>query len=195
MKTFFSLIALFTFTTTAFAEKEICHFSIEKDSHKVTWTGFKTEKKVGVDGSFDKVILHFSKNSFTTLESLINGTSFEIDASTVNSKNPERDGKLKNLFFGKMKTPKITGNVLSVDAATTTAQVSINLNKVKQTIPMTYVVNEGRITLTGSIEMLKWKLDDSYKAISEACKVLHSGKTWTDVNIKIDAKLDESCKK
>lgn len=31
-------------------------------------------------------------------------------------------------------------------------------------------------------------------ALNEACKALHEDKTWADVDLKLDAKFDVSCK-
>jgi polyisoprenoid-binding protein YceI len=176
------------------ASTEICLFSIDSSSTKLTWTAFKTPKKIGVDGSFDKVQLMFSKENYADLDELLKGSTFEIDALTVNTKNPDRDKKIKKFFFEKMKNKDIKGKVISLEPASKVAMVELSMNGVTNKVPFNYEENGELLQLKAAIDVLTWKLDKSLNAIHEACKTLHMGKTWSDVNLKIEAKLVKTCK-
>src|SRR5690554_2945263 len=79
--------------------------------HKLTWTAFKTPDKVGVEGTFDKIELTGTKDSGDILKD-IEGATFNITTSSVNSADPWKNEKLKD-GFSALLTAIITEKFVS----------------------------------------------------------------------------------
>jgi hypothetical protein len=41
--------------------------------------------------------------------------------------------------------------------------------------------------------VLEFALNDQFNALHKACKTLHEGKTWTDVEISVTADFTKEC--
>lgn len=168
-----------------------CQFELNKKDTALNWTAFKTPKKVGVKAKFDSFEIKSSDNS--SIENAIKSANFTVDSRTVNSGNPARDQKIVTFFFTKSDKPiQIQGKVVALkkDVAT----VKLTFNGVEKDIEMKVAQKENAATLSGKIDVLDFSLDPQLKAINEACKALHEGKTWSDVEIELDAKFTKTCK-
>ncbi len=168
-----------TAVTTAAEQKSDLDYTLE-------WTAFKTPEKVGVKGTFDKIELTGVKADATTLiESLI-GAQFTVETPTVNSKDPLRDDKLKAGFFAKM-AGNITGSFVAFNDGKAT--VKLVMNGVSKEKTFTYEATETSVKIKGSIDMITdFNANAAFDSIHELCKDLHSGKTWTDVDIAVEIK-------
>lgn len=170
-------------------------YQLKPNSAKITWTAFKTPKKVGVNGSFDEVLWDFKNTPHKSATAnqwvtVVEGAAFKIKSMSVNSGNKERDAKLVQYFFNKMTSTEISGQVLKVDHHKNKVQVELNLNGIKKVITFDVQFSAPKLVMTSSIDVLDFKLKDSLAAIHEACKTLHEGKTWSDVNLKVEAELE-----
>lgn len=185
-----SLVAgLISFNSSA----EICSNSLDQAKTKVGFEAFKTFKKLGVKVNFDKTTIKTKSETAEKILDLVNGAEFEVDSTTVNSANPTRDEKLKNFFFQHGKKPlKITGKVLEIKDDF--LLVEFLIGKVKKTIPLKYTLNNTDFEAKGTIDMLDFKLNSNLAKIHEACKDLHEGKTWNDVNVTVNASFVKTCK-
>ncbi len=153
--------------------------------YSLEWTAFKTPKKVGVKGTFDKMELTDVKEAATLLESL-EGSKFTVETPTVNSKDPLRDDKLKAGFFAKM-----AGNITGSFGAFKDGKVavSITMNGVTKEKVFAYESTESSVKINGSIDMIAdFTANAAFDSIHELCKDLHEGKTWTDVDIAVEIK-------
>ena len=175
-----------------------CEYSTQNSTSKVTWTAFKTPKKVGVGAAFDTVMV--TGMTHEKLENFILGLQFTIDASSVNTKNKARDGKIyKNFFKPMVSGDLIRGFVTNVKEKTPTSgtlDFQLWLNGVSKTETLTYTFDKTSRSLSaeGSIDVLNYSMSKPLKALNKACYALHKGKTWSDVNIKLDMQL-ASCAK
>ncbi len=154
-------------------------------TYTLTFTAFKTPDKIGVPGSFDKINLQNVQLKDKLSEALL-GSTFSISTASVNTKDPtgQRDPKLRTFFFEKLLKPEITGSFESFDNGK--AQVKIQMNGSEDTFEFPYTETENSLDLTGSIDMVKnFYAQDALASIAEACKDLHSDKTWSDVEIKV----------
>jgi hypothetical protein len=170
-----------------------CNFGLNLSKTKISWTAFKTPKKVGVKAGFDTFTITTDKGAnSSSIESLVQGASFEVNALSVNSKNPERDTKLKNLFFSKSATPlSISGKVVGMTK--NELEVELELNGVKKKLMMNTTIKDNLFTANGKIDVLDFSLNENLSKLNEACKVLHEGKTWSDVEITIESEFDKNC--
>ncbi|MGH1467412.1 MAG: YceI family protein [Bdellovibrionales bacterium] len=195
MKTTLALFTLLLFSSNAYSET--CLHSIKEGSEKITWTGFKYTEKTAVSGTFDKVKFKQVKDS-PSMSELLESVEFEIDTKSVNSGNPARDTTLKGSIFGFLKVPNtISGKIVS--ATQLDMAVEMTLNK-KTPMQMSLDAKDGKITSTGTLNLLEHGLKKSYDAVHVACKGLHVGKdgvskTWSTVEIKVEADYEVKCSK
>ena len=143
----------------------------------VSWEAFKTPAKVGVKGEFKKFKIIPAKQKGNISE-VLNGATFEVDSTSVHTKNKARDNKIVKNFF---KDVDIKGKVTSVKAKKFVIDMVIKGKKLK--VPMTYVIQGNTLSANGTIDVFDFLLHDNLKAINKACYALHEGKTWNDVNI------------
>lgn len=190
---FYSLLLLSTLITDIpSAAAAACKYFYNNETSKVSWVAFKTPKKLGVNVVFDKIIINPNKKSALKIEDLVIGSTFLIDTTTVNSKNPERDDKLKNFFFiSKGKPVTIEGKVLSLKE--NILEVELKINETKKIILMKTSIVGKTFSAMGSIDVIDFALSKNLGLIHEACKDLHEGKTWSDVEIKIESIFDQKC--
>lgn len=176
--------------------EETCSFSYDESSTILTWTAFKLTEKVGVDGSFDEinVIANESEDMFGVLR----GATFDIPVASVNSQDPVRDPKIRDAFFGAMdSTASITGEIISIDAAS--AKVSITMNRKTVEYDGEVSVEDETITMKTTINILDFDGQGSIDSIGVVCEEKHTGddgvnKFWEDVNIAVQTKLIKECK-
>lgn len=183
-------LILLSFILT-FTVQATCQYVAKKEATVISWTAFKTPKKVGVGGKFDSFELKFTDS--TSIEKALLTSSFTIDSKSVNTTNPARDKTIVTNFFMKDgKAVTITGKVKSLTGSA--AVLALTLNGVTKDVAMTYVNKDNKTTLNGKIDVLDFALNDNFKALHKACKALHEGKTWTDVDISVSADFTKECK-
>jgi len=167
-------------------KKEPAQFSIEQKTITIKWTGYKTTDKIAVNGQFKEISISNSKSSATAFEAL-NGAKFSIPVSSLFSDNDERDGKLKQLFFGIMEaTLSLTGTLnLSDDG---TGDIDLLMNGVQQKIPVTYIASGQLVEINGTMNLDDWNAQPALASLAKACFELHKGpdgesKTWNEVTV------------
>ncbi len=162
-------------------------FSVEPKTVTINWTGYKTTSKIPVKGEFKIVDISNIKEASTAVDAL-NGTKFSIPVSSIYSGDNERDGKLKQLFFGVMDaTVSLSGTInLNED---NTGTVDLSMNGISKEIPVTYTVKDQLVEFSGTLDILNdFKAQTALESISKACFELHKGpdgvsKTWSEVSI------------
>ncbi len=122
---------------------ESCHYSLS--SSKIEWTAYKTPKKVGVKGSFEKLEIKTKKNQSKSIEKAIQHAKFSADSTSVVTGNPDRDQKIVNFFFMKNnKAIEISGKVKSIKKEI--VEVEFNINGSKKVVPMTLAIADNSAT-------------------------------------------------
>ena len=180
-------------TTLTLGYAETCQYSIDNAKTKVGFEAFKTMKKLGVKVGFDKVEINSSIASAENIQDIIKSSEFSIDTGSLNSANPARDEKLKNLFFKDGK------NVININGKVSDVKediifVDIKIGNTTKNIPLRFSFNNNNIEAKGTIDLFDFSLNKSLANINNACKDLHEGKTWNDVNIYINATFNKNCK-
>ena len=189
-------IALSLLLTFGLAQAS-CNFA-QPTNVDVTWEAFKTPLKLGVGGHFTKVNYKSSVKSATDLNTLVAGSTVNIEVASVDSNNKGRDVKLLNDFFKQMAGPDIKAKIVSLkkdkDARKTgVATVSVTMNGVTRSVPMKYSFSNGKLSANGVIDLFDFKASKALQAINKACFDLHQGKTWSDVNIGFTMVIKASC--
>ena len=89
-------------------------YKVVDSTATVKWTAYKTTDKLPVSGVFNIVNITKSVGGKTP-QSALNNLEFSIPVSSIFSKNEERDGKLKKLFFGVMASTSLLTGTIQVD--------------------------------------------------------------------------------
>lgn len=173
-----------------------CTYAYTKDSTRVAFTAYKFTEKVGVNGKFDEFTVNLNDQAKTP-EELLKSVEFRIPISGFNTNKPERDEKIKMVFFGALaNTEEITGSVKSVEAGK--GVVSLKLNDVEKDFEMEYSFEDGVVKLSAVMQLADWNAMPAVTAINEACEELHKGtdglsKLWPEVKIVIKSTLVKNC--
>lgn len=177
---------------------EECTFMYDPASTVVGWTGFKFTEKTGVPGNFDRITVENVQNGNIPYEVLKNA-SFIIPVSSTNTKNPDRDMKIKNQFFGTMMdTETIEGKITSWEEGSGQAMLMLNLNGKEQEVEVNMMVEGEKVTLATTIDVASFNAQASVDSLNAVCKDLHTGadgvsKLWSEVDIKVETTLKKEC--
>ena len=157
----------------------------QKDlNYTLSWTAFKTPEKVGVSGSFTDIKLSGLNKEASSIEKELQGATFVVTTSSVTTKDAARDQTLVASFFSQM-----TGNISGFFGDFSKDKVLIHLTMNGKTIEkeFDYTVIENGVHITGSIDIISdFAAQSAFNSLHEACKALHEGKTWSDVDISVD---------
>lgn len=197
----FALFAISCANETTSTEENIipeitCTYAFDNDSTKVNWTAFKFTEKKGVGGTFANVnvlTIGDSDDMFNTLT----GATFTIEIGDINSKNPERDAKLKSSFFGNLNTEIISGLVKTIDS--NEATVEITMNNISKDYIGKVSVNDLTVDFKTAINLLDFEGQVAIDSLNVVCKDLHKGadgisKLWSEVDISVSTTLKKNCK-
>ena len=182
-------------TTKSASEK--CTYSVVNENSTLEWTAFKFTERKGVTGTFREINidgLESSEDPKTLIESL----SFSIPTSTVETENPERNGKISKQFFGTISTENITGEVKSL-GKNGKAVISIKMNGVSKDVTGDYSLNAGTFVFKAAIDVVDWNAGNGIAALNAMCKDLHTGtdgvsKLWSEVDLSFTTVLKKECK-
>ena len=186
-------VAVLGLTFSAFAKPQICSFDYQKEGSTLSWTAFKTPKKVGVGAKFSDFTIT-AKNAKST-DDLLASATFEINSQAIDSGDKGRDMKIAQFFFKNMlKGTKISGKVLKV--SNNVADVEMTMNGATKVISMTSKFDEAssKLIVKGALDVLEFGMKDNLAAITKACYEKHEGVTWPNVDLELSAAVKKSCK-
>ena len=169
-------------------EKQEQTFTVDANKSEVNWTAFKTTDKVPVKGKFTKLTIKNSAPGKTFADAL-NGTEFSIPVSSLFTNNPDRDHKLKTIYFGIMKNAEIHSGTIHIDTPQS-GYVDFSMNGIIEKLPFSYSANETSLQIKTIMDTNTWQAQTAIASINKACYELHKGadgvsKTWSDVAIDI----------
>lgn len=184
-------------TETTKSTSENCSYSVVNENSTLEWTAFKFTERKGVTGTFREINidgLESSEDPKTLIESL----SFSIPTATVETENPERNGKISKQFFGTISTENITGEVKSL-GKNGKAVISIKMNGVSKDVTGEYTLNAGTFVFKAAIDVVDWNAGSGIAALNAICKDLHTGtdgvsKLWSEVDLSFTTVLKKECK-
>lgn len=187
------IVAIMAFTVSALAGTQICTYELNQEGATLSWTAFKTPKKVGVKGKLTDFKVAAQKSA--TIDSLLASAMVDVNSQSVDTGDKPRDAKIMTFFFKKMlKGTSITGKVLKADQGK--AQVEFTMNGATKTVDMAskYDKKAGTLTLTGKLDVLEFGMKSNLESLTKACFEKHEGVTWPDVELEFIAKVSSSCK-
>ncbi|TGL56315.1 YceI family protein [Leptospira ognonensis] len=194
----FALLLSFFLLGNSLAAEEKCEYDYDSSKTTLEWTAFKFTEKTGVKGSIQKVDVKKTKRSSSVIETLKN-LKFVAFSDSVNSNNPDRDAKIKTYFFGSVK--EIKGHFTNIVVSPTggTAVLKLELNKKKESIPVTYTISENTVILKGTLDVLKFGMGSGIQKLNEVCSDLHKGADgksilWPTVDFQVTSTLLKECK-
>jgi polyisoprenoid-binding protein YceI len=186
-------ISLLVLSFSAFAKPDICTFDYAQEGSTVSWTAFKTPKKVGVGAKF--IDFKITAKNSKSVDDLLASANFTINSQSVDSGDKGRDAKIMTFFFKKMlKGTSITGKVLKAENGK--ADVEIVMNGATKVVPMTFKFDDAssKLTAKGAIDVLEFGMQSNLSAITKACYEKHEGVTWPNVDLELVAVVKKSCK-
>jgi polyisoprenoid-binding protein YceI len=186
--------------TTPETTEEICFYNYANGTAVVRWTAFKTNDKIAVGGQFNTVNVTVGDKS-TKITDILETIKFNIPTGSTNTSNEDRDAKIVASFFGVMEaTDIILGQVKSAEGDNTAGSCTfyLTLNNVEKEVILNYTVTNDVIKLTGGIDVVDFGAENAVASLNEVCKDLHIGsdgvsKTWSTVDLEIEASLNKDC--
>lgn len=180
---------------------EVCTYSYDPSTTKISWKSFKTSAKVAVGGTFDTFTVDHTVES-NSESAIFENATFTIVTASVNTGNTERDPKLIKFFFNAMiSTDTITGGITKISEAVDgkgAAIIHITMNGQTHEENATYTLEGTVLTLSATINMALWEASNAITSLNTECKDLHTGddgisKLWEEVDIEITTTLAKSC--
>jgi len=178
------------------ADLKECYYTLNDNSFSVKWVAYKFTEKTPVEGTFNEVQIE-GNQTLNDLNNLISGLSFKIPVSTINSNNPERDGKIMNTFFGNLKeTEELIGSVVNVNGNELT--LSLTLNGMTQEIIGNFVAENGVFKFSAVLQLADFAAGKAIDKLNQLCYDLHIGadgisKLWEEVAISFECTYSEKC--
>jgi len=148
----------------------------------VKWTGFKTAKKVGVSGTFKDITLQIQKSD--DLSIFLQSSKVEINTASFDSGLDVRNKSIVSTLFSLKSSEKIMGSISEVNEKDKTLRLELIMNEATKSIPMSYEMKDGKITVKGEIDILDFSMSQSYAKFAKECFTLHEGKSYSEVNIE-----------
>ncbi|WP_267525229.1 YceI family protein [Campylobacter sp. MG1] len=179
-----SLVAMAILGSSAYA------ITIDEASVKAHFTGFKLEKKLGVNGVIDGATFKFAKNEGSVVE-ILEGVIATMDFANENTNDKIREKNIHRTYIANLEDSKIEASLKDVkgDDNEGTATGVITFNKITKEIPMTYKVSDGKLVVKGEINMrTDFNTEKSFIALStdKQISALHGKKTHEEVEIYFD---------
>ncbi|MDD7566924.1 MAG: YceI family protein [Helicobacter sp.] len=167
--------------------------SINTESVKVFWGGYKTPKKVEVNGSFSDVKFKFGKNKNTLTQALENATATIDPMSATIGDDELKTSNIREYFFSKFdkdkKEIKVTlKNVVEGENVGTILAV-VKMNGKTQKVPMKYTIEGHTFKAWGTLDLSEFKLDAARENLQKAVADLHENLTWSQVKIGFEAHI------
>lgn len=173
-----------------------CFYTYNSGTTVLEWTAFKFTEKAPVKGTFNTINIKGIEGS-DDAKKLIESLSFTIETTSVETQNPERNGKIAELFFGTISTAQISGKVKSL-SDNGKATLEIMMNNAKQDVVGEYTLEEGKFSFKSTIDVMKWNAGKGIETLNTACKDLHTGtdgksKLWSEVELSFSTELSSDC--
>lgn len=166
-------------------------FVAKPEATSVKWTAYKTTDKLPVGGEF--TVLKFDEKSGTSAEDALNNLNFSIPVSSLFTKDPSRDAKLKESFFGAMLDTELINGTIKVTNGNYVA--SLTMNGVTKDLPLAVeITDERRVTMKATMNLADWDALGALESLNKVCFDLHTGpdgvsKTWEEVAIEVSTFL------
>lgn len=180
-----TFVGLFGYTLSA--------LTLDTTSAKVYFVGAKTQAKVKVPGVIKDAHFSFAK-TMGSVADIMNKAKVDADFTSKDTKDKLRNNNIKRTFETKLKDSKIHAEVSKINGNDSAGEIvaKITFNGVTKDVPLKYTLADGKFKASGVVDMSKdFNLNDSYIALStdKMIQGLHGKKTWTEVEVGIEAQI------
>ena len=117
-----------------------------------------------------------------------------IQTASVDSGNTTRDQKIVRAFFAFQGVETIDTNVTKIADDNRTATLAVVMNGITRAVVVRLTMMQDRISGKGVLDLGDFKMVPSLQNLTEACKKPHQGKTWQDVEVAFDLKIERKCR-
>ncbi len=148
----------------------------------VKWTGFKTEKKAPVSGTFNDIKLDIKSSD--NLSTFLKSSMVTIVSDSLESKNPARNLNMTSTLFSLATSKTIKGSISDVNEMKKSLTLNVTMNEVTNKVPMMYEIADGKIVAKGTIDILNYDMKSSFMAFARKCGAFHQNKSFSDVGIE-----------
>lgn len=171
-----------------------CSYDMDKSSFDMKWGAFKFQSKAKVSGTFNEYKLEATKSD--SLKKLLDSSKIVIDTKSVNTKHETRDKTIFDNFFALFNSKDIKANISDSIEGKNSGTINLNLdmNKKSSIVPMSYKIENGKLTATGVTDLNIFDLSGALASINKACYALHQGVTWSQVELEFSVKVNKECK-
>jgi polyisoprenoid-binding protein YceI len=173
-----------------------CYYTYSPATTELTWTAYKFNEKTPVSGTFNEIKVSGAE-TMNSAEDLLLAMRFEIPVASVNSQNPERDGKIQEHFFGTMtNTTTVSGKLRKL--ANGKATLELTMNGITASVDGAYSLDGGTFSYTGTIDLTAFNGQAAVKKLNDICYDLHIGqdgvsKLWEEVELTFSTTLNQDC--
>lgn len=175
---------------------DFCFYTYDSTSTVFGWTAYKTNAKAPVSGTFNEIEITGETSSDNGI-ALIESLKFSMKTASVETQNPERNGKIASFFFGTINTQSIDGRVKKLKD-NGKAIIEVSMNGMKSDIEGDYTFVDGKFTFDTTVDVKIWNALSGIQALNTVCKELHTGedgvsKLWSEVALSFSTQLISDC--
>ncbi|GMB92378.1 YceI family protein [Helicobacter bizzozeronii] len=166
--------------------------SLDTTKVSMSFTAFKTAKKVGVEGTFDHVLYRFNKDTSSVAHMLDKATA-TINVAQVNLHDETKTKNVKEAFFDQFKDQSLKVTFRNVVAGENqgTLLASVRMNGKSVKVPMSYTIKDKELVATGVLDIMEFGLKEAFHKLAAACSAQHEKLTWSQVQITFKAGLKD----
>lgn len=197
MKRLILFFITFSFISSSIAQETSCQWNLNKDSVKVTWTGYKFTEKTAVSGGFNKIKTVASSSSFPSFDDMLKSHSVSIETASFESENPARNKNIINNLFKKIAGGDlIQGQIQELDKQS--AKVNFKWGEKNFTQVFKLVSTDSNFTLDADLDLEQIGFSSAYAALKKACQAFHKGSdgktvSWPTFHIQIVGNFEKKC--
>ena len=176
-----------------------CTYSYNHESTDFSWIAYKFTERAGVGGTFDQVLVSGVVDRAPSPWEAIANLSFEIPVTSVNTQNPDRDGKIQSFFFGTLAgTDTLRGGVVAFNDSTETVTIRVEMNEMERDIDMKLDRNDLNWNLSTTIDVNGWNAQTGIDSLNAVCYDLHKGADgvsvlWPEVKLVLSTRFTAHC--
>ena len=178
-KTFLAIGTSALFATVLFGS------GLDISQAKTQWTAYKTAEKTAVTGTFADIKYKFGSNT-NDITKALEGATATIKPMSADLKDETKNANIRDYFFAKFAKKnliKVTFKNVMIANDKGSILASVNMNGKTVKVPMQVEIKDKKLEAKGVIDILAFGAKDAFESLATQCHDLHSGVTWSQVEI------------
>ena len=199
---YFFLFLFYIIIFNSYVFSVVCEYKYEPKKTILKWKAFKFSNRVGIEGTFDKIVVTQSKPAYS-IQEFSDSVKFKIEVQSLNTNNIERDQKIMNIFFGSLiETKEIVGEFknIKMNGDSGKGELILKINKKELPVPIIFKVrDEKEIELRGNLDLNNWNANKALEILNKECTSYHKGKDgksklWSDIEFYLISEINLICR-